>query len=300
MKKPLSIIIIMIISAACYAQDVTRYMHSKIIGKDSAIIYFDEYYRLVEPNCAKIIRYGHYDTLKHHFLGKFKDIKRNDTSFTVSYGTYSENGSKEGDFVVYNIFDKKLQEKGSFKNNEYDGECLFNDIITHVKEKSNFLNGKYNGKRELYDESGAPLIFMNVYGDKFEITDVWYNGVKIVNNGKGNYFMQDGVFWRGKLLNGVPDGEWTFKVSEDVYGYEMFRHGKFISGYNHTAFDEKEYNERSRIHFLSRPPELRMLYSESLVPGSDVACDGTDYHKYQSYHYRIFNNSSQDASSPEK
>lgn len=64
-------------------------MHSKLIGKDSVVVYFDQYYGVIEPNCATIIRYGHFDTHRNCFYGKIKDVLAVDTSFVISQGNYS-------------------------------------------------------------------------------------------------------------------------------------------------------------------------------------------------------------------
>ena len=132
---------------------------------------------------------------------------------------------------------------------------------------------------------------MRVIGNKCEITNAWDDdGNKIINHGNGFCVISStGLLWRGKLLNGLPDGEWKFHVSDEVYGNEVFKKGKFVSGYNHNVEGESEYFEKSRINLMPTPQRLIFLNSEHLGPFNEISCDGAiNYRKFGSYNIQIF------------
>ena len=262
-----------------------RQMDSKLIGKDSVNIYYDEHYKIIESGCAGMIRFGHLDSLHRHFIGKFKDVSKNDSVLIVSEGNYAADGLKNGAFIVHYL-KGTLQAKGYFKNDNYEGEWVFYDANGQLREKSNFENGRYEGKCEFYNEDGSPSVFMLVKGNNCRVTDAWgTDGKKTVNEGNGDYVFYDGsLIWQGKLASGIPDSVWTFKVSNDVYGNEFFEKGSFREGTNHTTMGISSYNDHSRIKYAPpTPPKLAILNADKLRFADYISCDGTDYSKYHKW-----------------
>jgi len=266
---------------------VVRQFDSKIIGKDSANIFFDENYGLIEENCAHIIRYAHYDVLHSHYIGKFKDVNKFNPASIISEGNYSEKGKKDGAFVLYYL-NGKLQSKGSFNNGKYDGDWLFYYSNGNLKAKGNFKNGNYNSKWEFYFENGQPNLFMEIVDGKCIILNCWtIDGIKTVEKGNGEYATYNGLLnWSGKLKDGVPDKKWSFKT-EFASGNEQFEDGKFIKGEN-NALTFSEYTDKSRIVFLPSLPNLTISRAEILFPASDISCNGADYSKYRGFSVKPF------------
>lgn len=283
-------LIILFISSEAYTQVPVRQMDSKLIGKDSVNMYYDMHYQIIESGCASIIRYGHYNRIKGCLTGKFKDISKNDTSFVVSEGQYSDGGLKNGGFITHYL-NGKLQAKGNFINDKYDGEWVFYYPTGHLRERSGFKDGRYVGKCEFYNEDGSPNIFMTITEKECKITDQWAtDGKKIIDNGNGDYTFFDGALtWQGKLLNGVPDGIWTFQVSNAVYGSEVFKNGKFDKARNTNLLGTNEYSERSRIKFLPYPPKLAIVNADTFAIAGNTSCDGTDYSKYLRWQTMVLN-----------
>src|ERR1700712_4449420 len=63
-----------------------RHLRSKIISKDSVMVFFDEEYNLVEDSCARIVRYGHFNRAKQYFTGKFTDVNKFNPSSIIATG----------------------------------------------------------------------------------------------------------------------------------------------------------------------------------------------------------------------
>jgi hypothetical protein len=285
----LSTIFTLILSCVCAQSIPVRQLDSKLIGKDSAIVYYDIHYKLIESDCASIIRYGHFDTEKGHFIGKFKDVSKSDSAFIVSGGDYSKDGFKDGAFFIYYL-DKKLQARGYFKNGKYDGEWVFYYSNGNLRERSSFKKGHYAGNRELYYENGSPYMQMNINGDQCKISNLWTaDGQKIVDNGNGNCVLFDGALtWQGQLVKGRPDGIWTFNVSTEVFGSELFDKGNFIRGKNQSSIGTSNYSDKSRIKFSPQDMVRLAIFNADLFAIAD-SCSGTDYSKYQKIQINFLN-----------
>jgi hypothetical protein len=279
MRNLFFLLIILFAYTIANAQDLpTRHLHSRRFGNDSVIIYYNQFYDLIEPDCAKIIRHGHFNSRYEHFYGKFEDVSKDDTTFVVARGSYSNDGLKNGEFITYYL-NKVPQAKGYFKNGNYYGPWVFYSINGHILETANFLNGYYNDECMFYNENGSPNTHMKITGYKVEILDAWdHDGKKIVDHGNGDYsFYDGGITWRGEVLNGLPNGIWYFRMSETVYGSEIFKKGKFVSGHNKSPVGDKDYDDKSRIHFIPTVPKLGISRASEFHPFSHSACDTTTY-----------------------
>jgi len=261
---------------------------------------------MIEDSCASIIRFGHLDTATDRFMGRFKVVSKQNPSLVLGTGSYTKDGFRNGEFVLY-YTDGKLEAKGRFKNNLYDGPWEFYYPNGNLACKANFKKNKYYGKCEFYYDDGKPYAFMKINEERCEISDVWArNGEKIVSEGKGYCSVSTGsIHWYGKLVKGVPDSIWSYSFLhklaatesklvtmgditiydnlssqpiEEIFGNESFRDGQFIKGQNKAQMVNATYTDRSRISFLPPIPTLRVFNCDRLTT-TNIACDGTDYYK---------------------
>lgn len=120
-----------------------------------------------------------------NFLANLKDVSQLNPELVLTEGNYTSDGLKDGYFITHYL-NGNLQAKGNFKSNAYDG------------------------KWEMYYDDGKPKLTFEANGKEIKINDAWdAKGVKIVTDGKGVYRINLGtIYWKGKLLNGKPDGTW--------------------------------------------------------------------------------------------
>lgn len=233
------------------AQETKRNIQFKTfdIDRDSVVLPLNSSYYLIEDSCSEIRRYAHFNFEKKNFFGKFRDVSSLDSTLVVAEGAYSNNGIKNGEFIS-RYLNGKLQAKGNFKDDQYDG------------------------KWEVYYEDGKPQLTFEVINGITQITDAWKtDGSKTVDNGKGNYSaVLDNLIWKGKLLNGRPDGTWilvnTDDINESPMSTEHFKKGEFKNG----TMGEIDYNS-SRIMLVS-PSKLPFVNIERMLV-SPVPCNGT-------------------------
>jgi len=229
----------------------TRHINLRPITKDSVVAPLSRDYYLIEDSCAQILRYSRFDFQRKKFIGKFRDVKKDDTSKIVSEGYYGEDGAKEGDFVVYYL-SGKLHSRGSFKDD------------------------KYVGKWEFYNEDSSPQLTFEVIDGHISIIDAWNEDhKKTVVKGSGKYHVNsflEAFQWAGKLVNGRPDGTWRLinKNNDDVeLMTEDFENGHFLKG----GYAPNTYTDSSRI-VLFDPKSLAFTNAEKLK-FSPVSCDLT-------------------------
>jgi len=267
MKSLLILLLAVVYFSIGYAQDTAKInLHSKLIGKDSVILFFNKNYEVVDPTCADIIRYGHYDIVHRCCIGKFKDVNKKDTSVILADGEYTTHGFKIGLFTAKYLAGQ-LQAKGSFKNGYYEGDWVVYYPNGNLACKGNFINNVYNGNWEFYYEDGKPNIFFEAVNGQLNILSAWStSGKKITNNGNGDYSIQNGgILWNGRLKNGFPDGEWQFKNGTST-GTEVFKNGQFVKGTNNSSIviGTKEYTDHSRINLLPQFPSPTIFNAERL------------------------------------
>lgn len=201
-----------------------RNISIEIIGEDSVKLSYDGDFALIEDSCSQITRHGHL-TQDRFFNGKFEDVSSSNPKQVITTGTYA-NGLKQGPFVI-NYPNGILQAKGDFKDNLFDG------------------------KWEMFYEDGKPKFSFKATGTDIQIIDAWdAKGVKTVDNGKGLFRADLGVaYWKGKLLNGKPDGTWKSKKTSDNedINTESFKNGVFQQGSNSYG----DYTNASRLMLVS-------------------------------------------------
>jgi antitoxin component YwqK of YwqJK toxin-antitoxin module len=222
-----------------------RNIRIDIIGKDSVKLFYDDDFTLIEDSCSHVTRRGHLSR-DQKFNGRFEDISVSNPQLILTTGTY-EDGLKQGVFVI-NYPDGKLQAKGNFKNNLFDG------------------------KWELFYEDGKPKLSFEANESDLKILDAWdTKGIKTVDNGKGLFKADLGfVYWKGKLLNGKPDGTWKSKRAnddEDLYS-ESYKNGVFQKGNSNYG----EYTNETRL-MLVNPNMFKFVQAERFLV-SNADCSG--------------------------
>jgi hypothetical protein len=234
-----------------YGQRPYRSVHFDFIEKDSIKLAFNDDYDLIEDSCSTFTRYAHINmAIGRKFVGKIKDVSRLDPTIITAEGTYSEAGQKEGLFTTRYI----------------NGQ---------LRAKGNFAKNKPDGKWEMYYDDGKPQLLFEVNGDDMQITDHWdKNGRKDVNNGKGTYRVDIGyIYWKGKLVNGRPDGTWSCIRTDDATDSEMasekFKLGVFQKGKSPIG----EYTDASHIRLIT--PDLFPFIHAEFLKTSALPCNGT-------------------------
>ncbi len=250
MKTILIFLLVLFFAFYAKSQTVSRRINFHITDRDSVNLPLNDEYYLIEDSCAQIFRHARLNLETRKFFGKFTDVSKADPNFIVSEGYYSEDGLKNGEFKSYYL-NGKLRGKGSFKNN------------------------KYNGKWEMYYEDGQPELTFEVVDGETTIIDAWKpDGKKTVESGKGTYVDNlGGFYWKGKLLNGKPDGTWRLINADDAtetpLASEYFKKGKFHDG-SRGGFN---YTDASHIEIVSLF-KLPFVNIEKILV-SAVPCNGT-------------------------
>jgi hypothetical protein len=230
---------------------VTRNINIHFINRDSVNLSLNENFEMVEDSCAQVIRYGHLNMQERKFKGKVKDISKANPQLVLSEGFYTDNGLKDGPFIA-RFLNGNLQAQGNFKN------------------------GAYDGKWEIFYDNNKPRLTFEANGRNVKIIDMWdEKGVKIIDNGNGNYRSAPGdLVWKGKLLNGKPDGTWkainnNSRGEETVMITENFKNGVFQKGSGMIA----AYTDSSRIMLVA--PDLLPFTQAEAMRISMTNCDGT-------------------------
>ena len=250
MKYLLLCIFLCVLFDPLIAQIPQRNIRFRSFDKDSVNLTLNQDYYLIEDSCAQIIRYGHFNFSQKRFFGRFKDVSKLDTTLVVSEGAYTDNGLKNGQFIS-RYLNGKLQSKGDFKDNKYDG------------------------KWETYYDSGNPQLTFEVTDGTIHIIDAWKpDGTKSVDNGNGVYMAEmGGLYWKGKLINGQPDGTWNLLRNDDITNIpvitEHFKKGQFRDG---SLDNNINYTNMSRITLVS-PFKLQFVNAERMLI-SPENCNG--------------------------
>lgn len=252
-------------------------INARLIGKDSVIIPYDNNYIVVQDACMQIIRYGHYSFSKKAFFGKFKDVKAGDSTMMIAEGNFSKNGLKDGAFVLHYL-DGQLEAKGNFIEDKYDGDWVFYYPNGKIKSKGSFNQNKYVGKWEMYYEDGRPQLFFEDENRMCKIANSWRpDGTKMINDGNGDYQSDINPHWVGKLRNGLPDGNWTCKLSFDssTYVVEQFTNNQFLKGDSKSGSFSRHYEDKSSISLFPQLPLLKIDHSQFI--DVNPSCNGVEY-----------------------
>ncbi|HEY8928947.1 MAG TPA: hypothetical protein VIM55_07135 [Mucilaginibacter sp.] len=181
--------------------------------KDSLHMALNSDYNLIEDSCATIVRRVRFNMRQRKFHGRFTDVSKADPSLVINEGSYNNDGLKDGPFIARYLNGTMLA-KGNFKDNKYDGTW------------------------NVFYDTGKPRLIFEVTDGVCAITDAWdEKGNKTVDKGHGTYIIDlSGLSWKGKLVNGRPDGTWQLFQSNDIggraFGSEYFKKSKFVDGEN--------------------------------------------------------------------
>lgn len=250
MKQTLLFLVLIVIVNISDAQTTQRHISFRSFDRNSVNLSLDDNYYLIEDSCKQITRYSRFDFKQRKFHGKFTDVSNANQGLIVSEGTYTIDGLKSGEFISHYL-NGNLQAKGNFKNDKYDGAW------------------------EVYYGDGKPEVSFEVKEGVCRILNAWgTDEKKIVDNGNGTFMISLGqLYWKGKLLNGRPDGTWRLfnvdDISKTPLASEYFKKGMFHDGSHGTV----DYTDASHIDF-DMPVKLPFMNAETMSI-SPVACDGS-------------------------
>ena len=105
----------------------------------------------------------------------------------------------------------------------------------------------------MFYEDGKPGLTFEVKDGVYSIIDSWNtSGSKVIDKGNGPYLANLLFYtWKGKLVDGRPDGTWKMYQTKDddkqTIATEHFKKGEFIDGENQAG----SYTNASRIKLLN-------------------------------------------------
>lgn len=237
-----------------------RQIDLHIVNQDSVNLSLNENFELIEDSCSQIIRHARVGLQESKFMGRVTDVSKANPALVITDGYYNANGLKEGPFTTH-FLNGKLQAHGSFKN------------------------GLFDGKWEVFYDDEKPRVTFAANGSDISITDAWdSSGAKVVENGKGSYRIDmDGMYWKGKLLNGKPDGSWKAVKANDPteagFITETFKNGIFQKGSGIVG----AYTDSSRIQLV--PADMLPFTHAELFLISAEPCNGRKRRKVVGAHY---------------
>ncbi len=253
-----------------FAQNSTVVFYEK--ESDSTYsFYFDEQYFLADRKCgfAAYKRVTAYNPADKKFTGAFSDYYGDGAPALT--GTY-ENGRKNGVF------------KGYYPTG-------------YLKYQVSFNNDIPNGDWTFYYPSGRPqTIYQYKNGDLYLLENWDTSGKKTVTAGNGKFtftntpFMYNdlgykSIVYTGKITEGLLTGLWSVylkyeKGPNDIAGTEIYRQGKFISGYNNLL--EANYIKNPVVKII---PPLYFVNAEKLISKNCTIDEHLDYTKYLKEHF---------------
>ncbi len=248
------ITIFLILATVVYsasAQTSKRNIHIRTIGRDTVSMPLDSAYFLIEDDCSEINRYTRFDFHSGKFYGKFKDVSKANPKLTVAEGEYTTDGLKTGLFTTHYL-NGNLQATGIFKDDKYDGRW------------------------EMFYRNGKPEITFEVVNGELRIINAWTaDGLKTVDNGTGDYTAKlDAVYWKGKLLNGRPEGKWKLYNTDDASNTpaaeEHYKKGVFRDG--SIGNDNLIYTDISHLKLVDAA-RLSLVHLEHMYV-SQIPCGG--------------------------
>lgn len=216
------------IANAQQASTIQRQININIIKDDSVSLALNENFELIEDSCSQIIRYTRVGMQESKFMGKVTDVSKANPALIITEGYYNTDGLKDGPFVTH-FLNGKIEARGSFKNNLFDG------------------------KWEVFYDDDKPRITFVAKDNRISVIDAWDDkGGKVVDNGTGAYRVEmDGMYWKGKLADGKPEGTWkairTNDMSENALITETFKNGTLQKGEGLLG----AYSDSSRIQLFT-------------------------------------------------
>ena len=260
MKQFLLFVVCLTLAISVKCQNTNRSINFNPIDKDSLNISLNTNFYLIEDSCAQIVRHTRFNFETRKFHGKFTDVSKADPNIIITEGVYNEDGLKEGTFILHYL-------NGG------------------IRAKGNFRNNKFDGKWERFYENGKPEMIFEAKNDDYLVTDAWKpDGSKIVDNGNGQYVANIIVFsWKGKLVNGKPDGTWKMYDAKDnsVVATEHFKNGQFKDGENNLT----SYSNATRISLVTTV-DLPFINAESMRVGAPCNFKDGNGEKIIDAHYK--------------
>jgi hypothetical protein len=256
LKPVYAVIVLLCLSSPVKSQDKPVKFYD-VIQDDSVVMYFNATYALTEAQCAKYKRYVRVDK-NGDFFQSFTDSSTEHS--IISKGFYTAGGAKNGYFELY-YTNGNIKCKGNYKNNIEDG------LWTFYYE---------NGKPERTVLCTETAFLLMGFTDQ--------NGNVTVKDGNGYFSGRVAadvpeyvtITASGKIVNGIPEGEWTSKYNNQVYCNETFKDGKFIVGDCPLSYkDEKRhYKNASILSSFFMPTYFYDLEQFKMVHCPDIALTG--------------------------
>ena len=178
--------------------------------------------------------------LKEPLKEPFNKLYHNKEANILKYQGELKDYKYEGRGILYE-YSGKIEYKGFFKNNEYNG--FGNEYYYYngkLKYEGYFLNGKRHGKGILYYYSSDAIYFNGIFDKSNYIEGIIYepNGNKIyqgtfINNipkeGKNIklYNIYRNLVYQGDLVNGQYEGKGTLYKETSNSNYYLFYEGDF-------------------------------------------------------------------------
>ncbi len=217
----------------------------------------------------------------------------------------------DSDYLYYRIIKDYNLEKESYDIEEYyksgqimmRGKSLKRDNIvrngefTYYFENAakkcvqHFLNGKPSGNYSSWYENGNRkeeseyVTLVEIFGPELKVNQFWNSSyIQTVKDGNGFYEDLDQgqlQFFKGNLVNGLKEGEWTGSDKKGKYTFkETYNAGKLISGESTTTENKKfPYTKRNELPF---PKNGMTAFRNDLaqnykMPNTAINVDGTIY-----------------------
>lgn len=228
MRKLILFCFLCFFSIVVRAQGVQRRINFNPIDNDSLDMSLNSAYNLIEDSCAQIIRHTRFNFETRKFHGRFSDVSKQNQAVVLNEGNYSDEGQKDGLFIM-RYPDGTTMAKGNYKMDVFDGRW------------------------DMFYEDGKPQLTFEANDGICTIIDAWdMHGNKTIDKGNGNYLVDLSFYcWKGKLVNGKPDGTWKMYQANDPYkqttGTEHFKKGEFTDGENQLG----KYTNTSRISLVT-------------------------------------------------
>ncbi len=231
-------------------QTINRRINFNPIDKDSLNLPLNEQFKLIEDSCATIMRHVRFNFDTRKFYGPFTDVRKDNPAVTLTEGYYNADGLKEGLFII-----------------RY--------ASGNIKAKGNFKDDAFDGKWEMYYDNGKPELNFEVKDGVYSVTAAWdEKGNKTIDKGNGSYIADMSYYlWKGKLVDGRPDGTWKMYQSNDpdkmTIATEHFKKGEFIDGRNKFG----PYINESRIRLVNEG-QFPFVNAEKLLAGAPCNISG--------------------------
>lgn len=262
MKKLLLFYSLSIFSIAASAQGVQRHVNFNPIDNDSLNMSLNSAYNLIEDSCAEIIRHTRFNFETRKFRGRFSDVSKQNPQVVLNEGNYSDDGLKDGLFIM-RYPSGTIMARGTYKN----------DL--------------FSGRWDMFYEDGKPELTFEATDDVCTIIDAWdSHGNKTLDKGNGSYKADLSFFyWKGKLVNGRPDGTWKMYGANNKNGEatstEHFKKGEFEYGESVLG----KYTGASRITLVSTVG-FQFLNAEKMYMGAPCGSPAITSHVVVDSHFK--------------